>query len=290
MPSQNLKFKLAKVLIAAAWADGRLANEELNALKDFLFALPEISQDDWKKLMVYMESPIDAAESKLLLDDLLVDVKSKKDRKWVMDTLGHMVASDGDVSREEQRFVDEVQTAIDSSASGFFGSLRHRMKNVITRRRNGRGTAREEDVEDYTNNEVYHYLVHAKKNGNAVRMPETNVRQMCLAAGFMAWVLHSDLIIDDEDRAAIERTLMEAWHVRDDEAEAVAEAACERIVKGIDFNRMCRTYYETVDPAEFLSLVKTLRSIASAASRGRSKKLEGVQAVVRGLKMSEALI
>jgi hypothetical protein len=185
MSSKNLKFKLAKVLIAAAWADGRLANEELNALKDFLFALPEISPDDWKKLMIYMESPIDAAESRQLVDDLLLDVKSRKDRVLVMQTLDTMVASDGEVSSEEQAFVDEVKTAVDSSANGFFGSLRHRMKSIVSRRRSG-GTAREDEVDDYTNNEVYHYLVHVKKNGDAVRLPEANVRQMCLSAGFMA--------------------------------------------------------------------------------------------------------
>jgi len=291
MASPNLKLKLAKLLIAAAWADGRLANEELNALKDFLFAIPEISSDEWKKLMIYMESPVDEAESRQLLDDLLLEVKNRKDRRLVMETLGQMVASDGNVTSEEQAFVEAVQSALESSSAGLFGSLRHRMKNVIARRRRGRrGTAREEGVEDYTNNEVYHYLTHVKKNGQAVRLPEADVREMCLAAGLMAWVLHSDLIIDEEDRAAIKRALMDGWHIREDEAEAVADAACERVVKGVDFNRLCRTYYETVDPARFADLVRTLQSLASAATRGRAKKLEGVRSVVRGLKMSEDVL
>jgi hypothetical protein len=103
-------------------------------------------------------------------------------------------------------------------------------------------------------------------------------------------VLHSDLIIDEEDRAAVERTLMNEWHVRDDEAEAVAEAACEKVVKGVDFNRLCRTYYETVDPSEFVGLVKILQAIAGFATRGRAKKLEGVRAVINGLKLSESVV
>lgn len=288
MSSRNLKFKLAKVLIAAAWADGRLANEELNILKDFLFGLPEISPAEWKKLMIYMESPIDAAESRMLLEDLLMDVKSRKDRRLVTETLDIMVASDGIVTSEEAAFVDEVKTAMDASASGFFGSLRNRMKGIVTRRR-ASGPAREDEVDDYTNNEVYHYLVHVKKNGDAVRPPEINVRQLCLSAGFMAWVLHSDLMIDEEDRQALERTLMDKWCIRSDEADVVAEAACERIVKGVDFNRLCRTYYETVDPLEYVGLVKSLESMAGAATRGRVKKLAGVQSVIKALKLSEAL-
>jgi len=289
MPSHSLKFKLAKVLIAAAWADGRLANEELNALKDLLFGIPEITPEDWKKLMLYMESPVDSDESHKLLDDLMVEVKGRKDREYIFDTLNQMVASDGEISVEEQEFVNEVHEAMDAKTGGFFKSLKHRMKTAV--RRHGKaGTEREQHVDDYTNNEVYHHLVYVQKKASEVRLPEDNLRRMCLSAGFMAWVLHSDLIIDDEDSHAILAALMDDWHIRQHEASIVADAACERIVKGVDFNRLCRTYHESVEPEEAERLVTTLSRIANLATQGRAKKLDGVQAVIRGLKLTETAI
>lgn len=286
MPSQNLKFKLAKVLIAAAWADGRLENEELNTLKDFLFGIPEIGQEDWQRLMTYLGSPIGPAESRQLVDDLLVEVKGRKDRQIVNEMLDKLVAADGVVSPSEKEFVDEVKSAI-SSRGGLFGALKNRMKGLLGSGSRSGSTAREEQVEDFVNNEVFHYLVHAKGNRDAVRLPENDVRRMCLAAGLMAWVLHSDLIIDDEDHAAIEQALVDQWHVRKPEAAAVADAACERVVRGIDFNRLCRTYYETADPAESVELVRRISAMAGAATNGRTKKLEGVQSVAQRLKLSE---
>ena len=40
MSDRNLIFTLAKVIIAAAWADGQVSHEEVNSLKDLLFQLP----------------------------------------------------------------------------------------------------------------------------------------------------------------------------------------------------------------------------------------------------------
>lgn len=290
MPSHSLKFKLAKVLIAAAWADGRLANEELNALKDMLFGIPEITPDDWKKLMLYMESPINADESQKLLDDLLVEVKGRKDREYIFDTLNQMVASDGEISVEEQEFVDGVHEAVDAKTGGFFKSLKHRVKTVVRRRRGPAGTEREKHVDDYTNNEVYHHLVYIQKKASEVRLPEDNLRRICLSAGFMAWVLHSDLTIDDEDSQAILGALMDDWHIRQHEASIVTNAACERIVKGVDFHRLCRTYHESADADEATRLVRTLSRIANLATQGRAKKQAGVQAVITGLKLPETMV
>ena len=58
MPDKNFIMDLAKLLIAAAWADGELRNEEINSLKDLLFTLPEISGREWPNLELYMDSPV----------------------------------------------------------------------------------------------------------------------------------------------------------------------------------------------------------------------------------------
>ena len=289
MASPHLKFKLAKVLIAAAWADGRLDNAELNTLKDFLFGIPEIGPEDWQRLMTYLESPIDPEESRQLLDDLLAEVKGRKDRVMVSEMLDKLVAADGEVSPSEQVFVDEVKSAV-NSRGGLFGRLKNRMKGMLRSGSQAGSTAREEQVEDFVNNEVFHYLVYVKGNRDAVRLPEAEVRRMCLSAGLTAWVLHSDLIIDDEDHAAVERSLIDQWHVLDSEAAAVADAACERVMKGVDFNRLCRTYYENSEPAESAALIRKISAMAAAATNGRSKKLAGIQAVIERLKLSETAL
>lgn len=289
MATARLKFKLAKVLIAAAWADGRLANEELNALKDFLFGIPEIGPGDWKKLMVYLESPVAAEETRQLVDDLLLEVRGTKDRQLVLDMLGQLAAADGRVCSEEEAFIASVERALDAAKRGILGRLRQRVGRALRREpADGGVTEREEQIGDYINNEVYHYLTHAKKRAATIRLPEADVRRMCLAAGLTAWVLHSDLVIDDEDRAALERSLVEDWGVTSGEAATVAEAACEKIVRGVDFTRLCRTYYEAATPDEALALTRSLEAIAGRARNGRQKKLAAAGTVRRSLKLGSA--
>ena len=287
MSTVRLKFKLAKVLIAAAWADGRLANEELNELKDFLFGIPEIGTADWKKLMVYMESPVAEEESRQLVDDLLLEVRNRREQRMVLETLGRLAAADGDVCAEEEAFIASVEEAMATSKRGILGRLRRGFRRVLRGRPEEAGaTSREAQIGDYINNEVYHYLAHAKRQSGAIRLPDEDVRRICLAAGLTAWVLHSDLVIDREDLRELEHSLCTDWGVTPGEATVVAEAACEKIARGVDFNRLCRTYYEVSSPEEALALTESLERMAARASKGRPEKAAAAARVRRSLKLA----
>ena len=58
MSKMDFVLDLAKLIIAAAWADGKLTNDEINALKDLLFRFDDITGEDWKTLQMYMDSPV----------------------------------------------------------------------------------------------------------------------------------------------------------------------------------------------------------------------------------------
>ena len=46
MLNKEFVMDLAKLVVAAAWADGQLQNEEINSLKDLLFNLDEVTGGD----------------------------------------------------------------------------------------------------------------------------------------------------------------------------------------------------------------------------------------------------
>ena len=70
MKKQHLILTLAKVLLAAAWADGEMSHEEINSMKDLLFRLPQLSARQWASLQMYMEAPVGDAERARLVDEL----------------------------------------------------------------------------------------------------------------------------------------------------------------------------------------------------------------------------
>ena len=76
----TLTFKLAKLMIAISWADGKIENPEVNALKEALFSLPELDAREWAELEIYMDSPVDESEREILLDDVLAALRSTSEK------------------------------------------------------------------------------------------------------------------------------------------------------------------------------------------------------------------
>src|SRR3990172_3808217 len=100
MAKTNLIMALTKVIIAAAWADGEMTNEEINSLKDLLFRMPEMTARDWARLEIYMHSPVSEADRLRLVQELKASLSSPGDKALAISKLEEMAAADGVVTAE----------------------------------------------------------------------------------------------------------------------------------------------------------------------------------------------
>lgn len=128
MPGKSFIMNLAKLLIAAAWADGELSNDEVNALKDLLFLVPEMTGQDWLELELYMDSPVNPQERDRLLRNVLDEVRSAKDKRLVVETLKKLIEVDGIVSEEEAAVLEQVQQDVEGSPTGLLSHLAKAMR------------------------------------------------------------------------------------------------------------------------------------------------------------------
>ncbi|MFT4689916.1 MAG: tellurite resistance TerB family protein [Verrucomicrobiia bacterium] len=286
MPKHELVFKLAKLVIAAAWADGKLSNDELNSLKDLLFNLSEIYEEDWQRLKLYMDTPVEADEAERLMNDVLTEIRSGADQDLVVRTLDALIHSDGEATTAEEAFVQEVKAAIDAR-KGIVGGLRGAVKRLLNRRSRVAQDApdREEHFEDYLENEIYHGVVHMR-GGNVVRLPDQQMRKLCLCSGFMAWVAHTETTIQDAERAAIAATLQSDWSITRPEAQLVTDVSCEKVLQGLDYHRLCRSYFEATEHDERGKLLRSLFQIANAAEKTQHEEIERIREISQRLKVS----
>ena len=118
MNSQELVFKLARLAIAAAWADGKLEHDEVNSLKDLLFNLPELYEEDWQRLQLYLESPVERDEADRLLSEVLEAIENDSDKALVIRVLDELAASDGETTAEEAAFIQQVKEAVNDRKTG----------------------------------------------------------------------------------------------------------------------------------------------------------------------------
>ena len=78
--TDTLTFKLAKLMIAISWADGKIDNSEINALKDLLFSLPELDAREWAELEMYMDSHVSESEREIILENVLQSLQSTSEK------------------------------------------------------------------------------------------------------------------------------------------------------------------------------------------------------------------
>ena len=123
MATKDFILDLGKLMIGIAWIDGRLQQEEMNALKELLFLLPEISGEDWMQLELYMTHAVTDAERQDLLNRVLSGVRSSKDKRLVLETLEKLVAGEGRQPGREAEWVNHVRQDIERRGAGLIAHL-----------------------------------------------------------------------------------------------------------------------------------------------------------------------
>ncbi len=278
---------LARLVVAIAWADGRIEHEEVNALKDLLFNLPEVTGGQWQELEIYLDSPVDEAEREGLLARVLEGARGPEDRALALEVLERVAACDGRVSAEEEAALREVRRAFEDRGAGLAGRLGRWLRPLIKRRRERarQGLGRERRMEDWIRNTVYYQLVSELEAGK-IDLPEERVRMLCLAAGLMARVAWVDEEIAPEEKETIQRALREDWNLSGAEARLVTEIAVSRAVKGLDLARLTRSFYECTGYEERKSFAGTLFRVANAAGRTSPEEVQEIRKIAGALKLS----
>ncbi|MFC1735557.1 TerB family tellurite resistance protein [Candidatus Hydrogenedentota bacterium] len=288
MSDTNLVMKLAKLVIAVAWADGELSNEEINTLKRLLFRVSDLTGDDWAHLNVYMASPVTESEREELMRSVLESVAGPSDKDLVMTTLTALVEADGKVTTEEAIALEEVKNALDEKGASVFarvgGLLTGAFKGADAWKKSG--TWREERVEEFIKNTVYfQVLSNMKAKGIDLNIPEEHVRKLCLAAGLMAQVAGIDSHVSDEEKAGIRDILKETWGLPETEADVVAEISASEALRGLDHFRLTNGFNECTTRDERRTFLECLFRIAHASDGASLEETEEIRKISRSLKL-----
>ena len=139
-------------MIGIAWIDGRLEQEEVNALKELLFLLPDISGEDWMQLELYMTHVVSDAERQDLLDRVLSGIRSSRDKQLVLETLEKLVAGDGADRATESAFLEHIRQDIEGHSTGLLGHLTAPFRQALKRKAGQYQGAREDRIEDFIKN------------------------------------------------------------------------------------------------------------------------------------------
>ena len=279
----SLEFKLAKLLIAAAWADGDIQEEEINVLKDLIFNLSGITGEDWQLLELYMDSPVSEDETMHLLKDVMDMVSASSDKLLISNALRELIEADGKVSQEEKEFINKVEEAMASvrtdPISMIGGFLK---KNLVFKEQEV--PKREKHFQDYVKNTVYYQLCHDGLR-NKFTIDDSFLRKLSLKAGFLAKVCYQDGEPDNEEIKTAQDVLKELENISDEEASILINAGLKRVAKGLDYRHTCRNYFEITEYEERCDFIKLLFRVASASNGSCHEEIEIIRDIATHLKI-----
>jgi uncharacterized tellurite resistance protein B-like protein len=266
MPKPRVIMALAKVLIAAAWTDGTITNEEVNSLKDLLFHLPGMTAHDWSELDIYLDAPVEPDERARLVTELQEALTERSDREMAVAALEGLIQADGQVSDEERAVFQEVRSALEAGNAKTFGHFGRMIRGPVQRRSEAVESApnRELYLDDFVNNRIYYQLSHRwKKDLAELDLPEVTLRKLSLAGGLMARVANVDRQVTAEEFESMVVAVQRYLDLEREAAGYVAEVAVSAMSKDLDYYRLSRIFQATSEE-ERVRFLDVLFAVAAA--------------------------
>ena len=289
MSNATVTKSLAKVLVAAAWADGAITNEEINSLKDVLFHLPGMTAQDWNEIDIYVESPVDEAERQRLVADLQAKCASPADRTEALQALDQMVRADGDITASEQAVVDEIKAAIQTGQPAPTSRWSRFTRGSVQRQAQAVQNApnRELDLDDFVKNRIFYNVSHRLAVADAAaQIPENDLRKFSLAGGLLARVAYVDRQVTDAEYQAMAQSLQQAWGISPAAAGVVTEVAVSAIGKDLDYYRLSRQFFECTSEDERVRFLDSLFAITTSDGHTTDEEIEEIRTIANGLLLS----
>lgn len=286
MANKDFILDLGKLMIGIAWTDGQLHPEEINALKELLFQLPDISGEDWIQLEIYMTYAVTDAEREELLDRVLKGIHSASEKHLALNTLEKLVFVEGGSANAE--VIETVRQDLETKSTGLLANLMSPLRKVLKSRAiyyPGK-SSREDRIEDFIKNTIYFQLSSELVNrGHTLNLPEEKVRKVCLAAGLMAHVAWVDNDICLREQEAMSLGLQQLWNLPKEEAELIIEMSRTQILQGLDVMRLTTGFckYTTID--ERKAFLRCLFAIANAADQTSNAEIEEIRRIAKSLEL-----
>jgi uncharacterized tellurite resistance protein B-like protein len=289
MAKPNLILTLAKVIIAAAWADGSVSHDEINCLKDLLFRIPDLNARDWATLEIYIDSPIEPEERERLLEDLQIALRSQSDKKLALSALDELISADGEITEEERVVAEEIKAAIESAGTGIAGGLGKLITGPIQRRSQAIAGApnREAFLDDFIRNRVF-YGVRRRLGENELELDlsESHLWKLSLSGGLMARVAHVDREVTEGEFEAMAEALQQNWQLPSEAAAIVAEVAISAVAENMDYYRMAREFFSCTKEDERVRFLDVLFAVADGDGQVSHQEIEQIRSIARHLKLT----
>ena len=287
---QPFALTLGRVMIAAAWADGELSDEERVALEDLLFSMPDLDADTWRALRGELQRPFDDAHRATLLVDLehaLGDANNRLRARDALEALSSRLGPDSTEGRALAEAIEAIDAASDEAAregdSGWIGRFRRAFGESIGR--HGRQLLDSQSREKAMCTALQRRL-EQHWPADETRPDAQELRRLALGAGILAHLVRLDDVVETGEREALVEGLTDQWGLSPATASLVADLALDETAGGVDLHLLLRDFVEVTDEDERQRFLAAVFRVAAGDGRASYDEIEEVRRIGRGLLLS----
>jgi len=288
-----LNVALGKTLIASAWVDGELNQDEMECLKALILQMPKISFEDWRKLKIYLAYPINKSEQSAIVDDFIDKVYNKGHQTLAWNALLQVLRADGVITLEEKVFAHELQNALKQSSSKFLRKLKYfffhaQIENEPVWKKKLSG--RDKFIHEFFDNPVYFIFRKALlKEDFEIPHSKPELQKVCLFAAILCWFANEDDRIELSEREFILNTLKNTCGVKDEVAECILRVASSIDVSELHLSQLTMSLRDSTDQAERDEIFLILAKMVILDKMLTTRECDCLRTVALYLEIREAL-
>lgn len=275
MTNHELAMALAKVLIAAAWIDGELVNDEVNSMKMLLARIPQagtgtdgqLTANEWAELEIYLHAPVGPEERTRLVADLQAALRNPADRQTALAALEAVINADRVVTPEEQAVLVEIRAALAQVELGLLARIGRLFRGAAqVQPTPSNAPNREQFLEDFVKNRIYFSVRQRLRLAPDADLGigDVEARKLSLAGGLLAFLAHADSEVTAAERSAMEQALQRGWGISATAAALVAEVALSEAAQNLDFYQLTQAFARSTNEEERARFLDALFLVAAA--------------------------
>jgi uncharacterized tellurite resistance protein B-like protein len=287
VPAASLNLLLGRVLIAAAWSDGQLADPERSGLRDLMFRLPDLTVGDWKTLDAEVDVPVDATERTRRVRALQAAATTPDERRHVQAAIETLLAEGSGLGAEDRAVLEEVLASLEtpsllSRLGGLFQEPLRRRAQALTA-----FFQKEREFQDDVRRRI-HRSVRARmsEHGHLTELSEEEFHRLCLAGAILARVAHVDEVVTKGEYSVIADALQQGWDLSVAGAALVTEIAISEVAHGLDDYALVREFFQCTTEKERIRFLGVLFRVAEADGHVSHEETEEIRLISKGLLLS----
>ncbi|MBP7901667.1 MAG: TerB family tellurite resistance protein [Spirochaetes bacterium] len=251
--SQILFYKLLMIL---AYSDGSIDESEIDLIKDHFYE-DCLTEAEWREISFYQIHKPSKEEIKSILDNILIQIKSNKEKEKFKNALLEIVNADSVFKNEEQEIISYVMNEIDSSG---VSTLKNFVKKMISEVKKNKSIIKEDSsAKEYAANPVYPILQNKKPD-----LDHENLSVISAKLGLFLVIIYSDMNFDEKEKNLFKELVKRECNFDGELLNDFLSKIFEIPEEHFEIVYLCRVLTDYLNEEERINVLKDLFKIARA--------------------------